>query len=46
VVLAHGVTNGPSPAELVTLLRAAEDEVRRTVDAAAIAEHPRMALNE
>jgi DNA/RNA-binding domain of Phe-tRNA-synthetase-like protein len=42
VVLAHGVTNGPSPAELVALLRAAEDEVRRTVDAATIAEHPRI----
>ena len=42
VVLAHGVTNGPSPAELVALLRAAEDEVRRTVDAAIIAEHPRI----
>lgn len=42
VVLAHGVTNGPSPAELVALLRAAEDEVRRTVDPAIIAEHPRI----
>ena len=42
VVLAHGVTNGPSPAELVALLRAAEDEVRRSVEAAAIAEHPRI----
>lgn len=40
VVLAHGVTNGPSPAELVALLRAAEDEVRRTVDPATIAGHP------
>jgi DNA/RNA-binding domain of Phe-tRNA-synthetase-like protein len=46
VVLAFGVTNGPSPAELMALLRAAEEEVRRTVDtaagAAAIAEHPRI----
>ena len=42
VVLADGVTNGPSSAELVALLRAAEDEVRRTVDAATIAEHPRI----
>lgn len=42
VVLAYGVTNGPSPAELVALLRAAEDDVRRTVDAATIAEHPRI----
>jgi DNA/RNA-binding domain of Phe-tRNA-synthetase-like protein len=42
VVLAHGVTNGPSPAELVALLRAAEDEVRRSVEAATIAEYPRI----
>jgi DNA/RNA-binding domain of Phe-tRNA-synthetase-like protein len=51
VVLAHGVTNGPSPADLLALLRAAEEEVRRTVDAAAggaaaggtaIADHPRI----
>ena len=42
VVLAHEATNGPSPVELVALLRAAEDEVRRTVNAAAIAEHPRI----
>lgn len=47
VVLAFGVANGPSPAELVALLRAAEAEVRRTVDATAagaagIAEHPRI----
>jgi DNA/RNA-binding domain of Phe-tRNA-synthetase-like protein len=42
VVLAHGLTNGPSPAELAALLRAAEDTVRRTVDAATIAEHPRI----
>ena len=40
VVLAHGLTNGPSPDDLVTLLRAAEDEVRRTVDATAIALTP------
>jgi len=36
------VTNGPSSAELVALLRAAEDEVRRSVDAAAVAEQPRI----
>ncbi len=42
VVLAYGVTNGPSPAELVALLRTAEDAVRRTVDPATIAEHPRI----
>jgi DNA/RNA-binding domain of Phe-tRNA-synthetase-like protein len=42
VVLAHGVTNSPSPAELVALLRAAEDDVRRRVDSATIAEHPRI----
>lgn len=42
VVVAHGVSNGPSPADLVALLRAAEAEVRRTVDPAAIAEQPRI----
>jgi DNA/RNA-binding domain of Phe-tRNA-synthetase-like protein len=42
VVLAYDVTNGPSPAELVALLRAAEEEVRHTVDPATIAEHPRI----
>jgi DNA/RNA-binding domain of Phe-tRNA-synthetase-like protein len=42
VVLAHEITNGPSPVELVALLRAAEDEVRRTVDSSAIAQHPRI----
>ena len=42
VVLAHGVTNGPSPADLIALLRSAEAEVRRTINAATIAEHPRI----
>ena len=42
VVLAHGLTNGPSPVELVALLRAAEEEVRGKIDAATIAEHPRI----
>jgi DNA/RNA-binding domain of Phe-tRNA-synthetase-like protein len=42
VVLAHRVTNGPSPVELLALLRAAEDKVRRSVDAATIVEHPRI----
>ena len=42
VVVAHGVSNNPSPADLVALLRAAEEEVRRTVNAATIAEHPRI----
>ena len=41
VVLAYDVTNRPSPAELAALLRLAEEEVRRTVDAAGAAEHPR-----
>jgi DNA/RNA-binding domain of Phe-tRNA-synthetase-like protein len=42
VVLAHGVANGSSPADLVALLRVAEEDVRRKVDAATIADHPRI----
>jgi DNA/RNA-binding domain of Phe-tRNA-synthetase-like protein len=42
IVLANGVTNAPSGPELVALLRQAEDDVRRSVDPSAIAEHPRI----
>jgi len=43
VVLADGVKNGDSPAELVSLLRAAEASVRERLKAETVAEHPRMA---
>ncbi len=43
VVVAHGLVNGKSSDELITLLRAAEESVRSTVDAASVAEHPRIA---
>jgi DNA/RNA-binding domain of Phe-tRNA-synthetase-like protein len=42
VVIAHGVTNGPSPAALVQLMREAEESVRARVDAEKIAEEPRI----
>lgn len=42
VVLAHGVMNGPSPAQLVALLRDAEEGVCRSVDPATVADHPRI----
>jgi len=43
VVLAHGVSNGDSPAELVALLREAEAAVRERLDKDRLAEHPRIA---
>ncbi|MEJ2718811.1 MAG: phenylalanine--tRNA ligase beta subunit-related protein [Deltaproteobacteria bacterium] len=43
VVLAHGVSNGSSPAELVSLLREAESSLMNEVDAEALATHPRIA---
>jgi DNA/RNA-binding domain of Phe-tRNA-synthetase-like protein len=42
VVVAHDVTNGPSPPELVQLLRDAEDSVRERVVLAQVAEEPRI----
>ncbi len=42
VVIAHGVTNGPSPADLVQLMREAEESVRARVDPQQIAEEPRI----
>jgi DNA/RNA-binding domain of Phe-tRNA-synthetase-like protein len=43
LVLAHGVANGPSPAELVAQLREAEASVRARVRPEEIATHPRIA---
>jgi DNA/RNA-binding domain of Phe-tRNA-synthetase-like protein len=40
VVVAHGVKNGPSPAELTQMLREAEASVRDRVDAEQVAEEP------
>ncbi len=42
VVLAFGVHNGRSPAELVSMLRAVEEKVRRDNSFESIAEHPRI----
>ncbi|NLE11983.1 MAG: cytoplasmic protein, partial [Actinobacteria bacterium] len=42
VVIAHDVTNGPSPADLVQLMREAEESVRARVDPQQIAEEPRI----
>jgi DNA/RNA-binding domain of Phe-tRNA-synthetase-like protein len=42
VVVAHGVKNGPSPAELTRMLREAEASVRDRVDAEQVAEEPRI----
>ncbi len=42
VVLAFGVQNGRSPIELVKLLRAAEESVRKETVLETIAEHPRI----
>ena len=42
VVIAHGVTNGPSPAELVQMLRDAEESVRARVNPEQVAEEPRI----
>jgi DNA/RNA-binding domain of Phe-tRNA-synthetase-like protein len=43
VVVAHGVRNGPSPDELVALLRQAEESVRARLTIEKIAEEPRIA---
>lgn len=42
VVIAHEVTNGPSPADLVAMLREAEASVRARLDLETIAEEPRI----
>ena len=42
VVVAHDVTNGPSPPELVQLLRDAEESVRGRMDPEQVAEEPRI----
>lgn len=42
VVLAHGVENKESPADLVSLLRAAEDSVRERLKLDELATHPRI----
>lgn len=42
VVIAHEVTNGSSPAELVQMLREAEESVRARVSLEQIAEEPRI----
>lgn len=42
VVIAHDVTNGPSPPELIQLLREAEDSVRARLTLDKIAEEPRI----
>jgi len=42
VVIAHDVTNGPSPADLVAMLREAEASVRARLDLETIAEEPRI----
>jgi DNA/RNA-binding domain of Phe-tRNA-synthetase-like protein len=43
VVVAHEVANGPSPAELVEMLRAAEGSVRQRLDLDTVAAHERIA---
>jgi len=43
VLVAHGVRNGPSPPELIDLLRAAEASVRERLGAGEITAHPRIA---
>lgn len=43
VVVLKDVRNGPSPAELVALLREAEERVRSEVDPDRVSEHPRIA---
>jgi DNA/RNA-binding domain of Phe-tRNA-synthetase-like protein len=41
IVLAYGVSNGPSPDELVKMLREAEQSLRSELDAETLANHPR-----
>lgn len=43
VVIARGVKNGPSPDELVALLRAAEKDARSKLNLDTIIDHPKMA---
>jgi len=43
VVVACGVENGPSPEDLVAMLREAEASARASLDLDTLAEHPRMA---
>ncbi|MFC1836301.1 B3/4 domain-containing protein [Thermodesulfobacteriota bacterium] len=43
VVLAQDVSNGESPAELVSLLRGAEESLRESLRTEDLAKHPRMA---
>jgi len=42
VVIGKDVANGDSPAELVSLLRAEEDSIRRLLDLETLVEHPRI----
>lgn len=43
VVVAHEVRNGPSPAPLVEMLRAAEASLRERLDLDTLTQHPRVA---
>jgi hypothetical protein len=40
VVIAHGLDNGPATPELLTQLRASEQQIRSALDPSAIADHP------
>jgi len=42
VILAHGVTNGPSPEDLIAQLRDEESSLRKRLNLETIAEHPRI----
>ena len=42
VVIGKDVTNGESPAELISLLRTEEDSIRRQLDLESLVEHPRI----
>jgi DNA/RNA-binding domain of Phe-tRNA-synthetase-like protein len=42
VVIAHGLDNGPATPELLTQLRASEQQIRSALDPSAIADHPRI----
>jgi DNA/RNA-binding domain of Phe-tRNA-synthetase-like protein len=43
VVVAYGITNGPSGDSLMELLREAEEKVRKELGASNVADHPRIA---
>ena len=43
IVIARGLTNGPSPDELTSLLRGAEESLRRELGTGNPADHPRIA---